>query len=612
MCYQNVVIFYYLENNLIIQYTKMKRLITSISVLLFISISHYAQQPLQEEKQIYRSDDDKLYINKDLGIYLWVSTSPDPDSKKIRLQSDSSKHYANPMYLDTEGFNSIRHKSAVNQTTHEIVYPLQDVIFEVYADGLDPSSAADYSASTAKKINGKKYFSGDLKIELHSADATSGVQSLQFKINEGVFSEYTEPLIRFKEGENTLEFYSVDKVGNQESIKKEVFYIDNTPPKTEYQIVGNRSDKYVSADAVIKLTSADNISGVKATYYKVNNGAFIRYSNPIPVTVFTTDESSLSYYSEDNLGNKEAIKIIGGKENSIQIEGKPSSQNLIFEFYIDREPPKVDIEIDADLFKGKYTFVSPRSHFKISAVDEKSGVDKIFFSINNPLVENLYKEPFTLDGEGLQYIRVKVNDYVENVSPLLTKNYFCDVNAPTSNLSIGSPKYFSHDTLYITEKTPIAIISSDDQSGVSSIQYTLENNELLSYSKPFSINTPGSKTIGYLASDNVNNKESLKTQSVFIDNLPPVIIYHFSVESIGTKNVRDDVYTIYPTNAMLYIAATDARSGGEKIEYTINGGAILTENPVKSFLPGNYIVKINALDVLGNKSVQEVKFAIEK
>jgi hypothetical protein len=63
---------------------------------------------------------------------------------------------------------------------------------------------------------------------------------------------------------------------------------------------------------------------------------------------------------------------------------------------------------------------------------------------------------------------------------------------------------------------------------------------------------------------------------------------------------------------MLYIAATDANSGGEKINYRINEGSLLGDNPVKGFTAGNYIIEVNAFDVLGNKSTQEIKFAIEK
>jgi hypothetical protein len=589
----------------------MKRFFTTILALFFISYAHYAQQTPTDDKQIFRANDDKLYINRETGIYLWISTSPDPNSEKIQLKSDSSKKYSNPMYLDTEGYNSIRHKSAVNPVTKEIIFPLTDVIFGVYADGLNPVSSVDFNSGSVKKLNGKKYFGGDLRIALHSADATSGVSTLQYKLNGSSFSEYKEPLIAFNEGENTLEYFSVDKVGNKENVNTDIFYIDNTPPTTSYEIEGNRSDKYVSANAEIKLSAVDVISGVKSTFYRINKGPFIRYSAPIPVSVFTNDETSLTYFSEDNLGNKETQKTIGGKDNSIQVEGN-SAQNMLFEFYIDREPPVISINVDTDEYKGKYTYVSIRSKFTIISEDQKSGVDKVLFSVNNPLVENPYKEPFMLNKDGLQTIRVKSNDYVGNTAPLLTRNYFIDTKPPVTRINVGSPKFLSHDTLFITDRTPVQLTAADDQSGVSQLKYSLEKGKIDIYSKPFSVSVAGAKTIEYLAIDNVNNTESIKEQIVYVDILPPEIIYHFSVESIGTKNVREEAYTIYPTNTMLYIAATDARSGGEKIEYSINGSPMLNENPVKSFASGNYIIKVNAYDVLANKSTREIKFAIEK
>jgi hypothetical protein len=122
----------------------MKRFFNLFVLLLITSIPLFPQQTQPDEKKIYRSDDDRLYINKGLGIYLWISTSPDPESEKTRLTSDSSKQYSNPMYFDTEGYNSIRHKSAVDTLSQQQVFPLTDVIFEVYADGLPPVSKATF------------------------------------------------------------------------------------------------------------------------------------------------------------------------------------------------------------------------------------------------------------------------------------------------------------------------------------------------------------------------------------------------------------------------------------------------------------------------------------
>jgi len=63
---------------------------------------------------------------------------------------------------------------------------------------------------------------------------------------------------------------------------------------------------------------------------------------------------------------------------------------------------------------------------------------------------------------------------------------------------------------------------------------------------------------------------------------------------------------------MIYIAATDKSSGGERIEYSVNGGAVQTVNPVKSFVPGSYIIDVYAYDVLGNISKEKIRFSVEK
>jgi len=588
----------------------MKRKFTTLFFLLFVSMSLLAQEPLETKKRMYFSEDNKLYINKDLGLYLWMSVSPDPKSEKIRLFSDSTKEYTNPMYLDMEGFNSIRSPWAVDTLNKKTVMPLRDIVFEVYADGIPPVSKTEFKAKISRVIEGKKYFGSDLAIKIISRDEISGVQSTYYSLNGQPFSEYREELKLFKEGENILKHYATDHVGNREKVKEEKFYIDNTPPKTEYELVGTLNEKFVSPDAQIKLKSSDDLSGVKAIYYKVNNGKPILYTIPISVMVLSDTAGSISYYAEDNLGNKEERKILGGKENDLQIQ-KQSGQ-MVFEFYVDNEPPIVKLEMDGDSYKGKYQYVSSRTKFKVTADDDKSGVDKILYSVNLPNIDKEYKEPFTLENAGIQNIRVKATDLVGNNSGVHSNLFFCDLLPPKTTLSIGLPKFLSRDTLFISDKTSLKLTSADDQCGISSINYSIDNNVPEAYTKEFKIEKPGYHIITYLATDKVNNKEANSSQGVFVDNVSPVIHYHFSSEAIGSKIVRDEPYTIYPSNAMLYIAATDASSGSERIEYTINDGLALTENPVKGFKPGNYLIEIKAFDVLGNQSTEKVKFSIEK
>lgn len=591
----------------------MNRYPIPLMLLLILSVTLNAQSPEQQaEKKAYRSDDNRLYVNKDLGVYIWLSTSPDPDAEKIRLMSDTSSRYSNPMYFDTEGYNTVRSPSCVDTNTHKTVYPLHDIIFEVYADGISPSTRSIFNPPEAKIIKGKKYYGGTLEITLKSTDAVSGVDKLFYSLNDNTFSEYSKPLSDVREGENILKYYGTDRVGNTETVHEETLYLDNTPPKTDYFIEGNKNEKYISANALIKLTSEDQTSGVKAIYYRINNGKFTLYSSPIPVKVLAGDNATVSYYAEDQLGNKEKTKTIGSAQG-IEVEGQ-KPDNVVFEFYVDREAPdvKIEIEVLGDQYEGKYKYVSPRTKFKITAEDQKAGVETIRYSINSSTLSNQYTEPFTLEKEGLQYVHASATDYVGNVASPLIKPFFNDIQSPVTTLKVGSPKFNSRDTLFITSGTTLSLTAADLHSGIKSIVYSIDDGELQDYTQPFKVSGSGIRTIHYRSTDNVNNQETEQKMVVFTDNEAPKIHYHFSVESIGNKIVRDENYTIYPTNVMLYIAATDSRSGGEKIEYSVNGGPLLTANPIKSLSPGNYLIEVYAYDVLGNKSKETIKFAIEE
>jgi hypothetical protein len=279
---------------------------------------------------------------------------------------------------------------------------------------------------------------------------------------------------------------------------------------------------------------------------------------------------------------------------------------------VDSDPPVLSLKVEKGPFEGKYKFVSPSFQFILSAEDEKSGVDKIKYSLNSSLIETTYSEPFTLEKKGLHYIRAQASDFVGNKSTPLVRAFYCDIEPPKSDITIGSPKFSSRDTIFVSSNTSFSLKASDSDAGIQSIHFRINDADKKTYTTPFQLDKKGVNIIYYGAIDNVNNTEKEKNLEVYVDTEPPDIHYHFSVQSIGSKTVRDEQYTIYPTNAMLYIAATDNRSGGEKIEYRLNGGSLKTENPITSLPPDNYLVEVSVYDVLGNKNTTEIKFAIEE
>lgn len=584
----------------------MKRIATLLSFLGLISILTHAQEQLPTEQKVTFGQDGKMYVNKELGVYLWLSTSPDKEAPKHRLKSDSSKKYSNPMYFDTEGYNTLRSPSAVDPGTRKPVYPLRDIIFEVYADGEAPKTTYKFVRGKSIYRSGKLYYGHDPAFVINANDRVSGLEKTYYSINGKSYIEFIDTIKLTAEGETTVKYYSTDRVGNRETPLEKKFTIDNSPPETDYEIDGLTNEKFVSPDAVIKLKSEDNLVGVKTIYYQINNGTRRVYSSPVSVKLLGNG-GSMAFWAIDYLNNAEKAQVIGGKGNELNI----GSSGSTFEFYVDNQAPTLELDFEGQYSKGNYTYVSGDTKIKVNAEDDKSGVDKIYYSINSKNVTSEYDNGISFDSEGVAYIRINATDYVGNKSTTVTNAYYVDRKAPVTKISIWKPKHSVKDTLFVTSKTKINLTATDNASGVKRIEYAIDKRVKGVFEEPFSLDGKGLTKINYWSTDNVGNMEEKNIQEVFVDDIAPIIYHHFSTTPIGSKTVRELEYTIYPSNVQLYIAATDEHAGGERIEYTINGGAVRSVNPIKGLTAGNYKIDVTAYDVLGNASTQTITFAVE-
>jgi hypothetical protein len=567
---------------------------------------------LKHEGRVHINNEGRMFIQKTLPVYLKIATSPDDNAKTYMLRSEVTKEYSNPMYFDTEGYNTIRSPWAVDTISKGVSYPMRDIIFEVYADGYPPLTKARFKGSSLFTKNGMKYYGGDLEIDIRAVDGLSGIDKTYYSINGENYKQYLQKIIIKKEGGYKLKYYSADNVGNAEQPKEDIFNIDFSPPVTQYEIKGKLSENFVAPDAEIILTGKDDISGVKSIYYQINNGSVLKYYKPIPVKVLGDESGSLSFYAVDNLGNKEKKKVIGNLPSELDINENPENENVIFRFYIDDKPPEVSFSIEGDKYKGKYLYISGSSEINLSAKDDKSGVDKIKYSINNSSLSEIYSKPFSINKAGLQLMNYASIDFVGNMSPIKTEKVYIDRTAPVTKMDFSGISFYNRDTMYISENTKFTINYSETESGISKIFYKIDNEELKEYTSPVIISKPGFHSITYYGTDNLNNQEKSKVQGVFVDNKPPVIHHHFNVEPIGSKVVREEDYTIYPVNTILYLGCTDYECGGGRIEYTVNDGPVKKELPISNFRTGNYIIIIRAFDEIGNKQITNLRFAIEK
>jgi len=539
-------------------------------------------------------------VNKDIPLYLHISDSKESDGEHHVLESESSPQYSTPFFLDTEGYNTIRTPSKVDPETRKVVQPISDVIFELYGDGIAPTSVIHYKSAPLVSTGGKLYIGKGLEISLTSNDKMSGVEQTLYSIDGQDYKKYSQPL-KFPEEKNyMLNVYSVDNVGNVEQGKVLKFIPDYTPPKTTIEIKTDFAEQIFSARTTVTLGSEDNLSGIKAIYYKYDEGKNKVFDNLISPGWISEGEHTLHYFAKDNVDNEEEMQSI--------------------KFFMDKTPPVVEYEIVGDKHSNATsTFISSRSKIKLTSSDNKAGVKEVYYSINGekPI---LYTDPFLIDQKAVTLnIRYYAIDHVNNSSknlsstgaPSLNLNILRDNVAPNLAIKYKGPNITVNKMLYLRETSKISLYASDNLSGVKSINYVLDtvSNK---YTKSFSVNTEGKHKIIYKAIDNTDNQTE-ETLEFYIDNTGPKIGIQFGIGSIGEEEVEGEKLEIYPPRTSLFITATDQLVGYSKIYYSLNKSPeVESKGIIKNLKVGNYHIHVRALDKLGNESKKDLKFIIRK
>ena len=503
--------------------------------------------------------------------------------------------YADPMYLDTEGVNYIRSKWAVDPESKKTVQPQEEILYELYADGLPPRTRLVFSGAAIYRSD-RVYYGPGLQFELTSKDGVSGVENTFYSLGSGSWTNYSGNVNASTEGENALYYYANDNVGNAEGTRSSKFVVDLSSPTSSHAIVGIvHNGNIIAPSTTFDLSQSDNLSGVNRTMYSFDDSSERRENGKIGVSYLSDGDHVLHYYSIDNVKNTETEKT--------------------FSFYLDKIAPEVTISINGDQHQGKYLYVSNRTTVSMTATDNKAGVNKIYYRIDGGERFDYSSEFKYPDVNGVHTVKYDATDNVQNLASNKYKTVYVDNKLPQTGIKYGSPQFFSRDTLFVNKDTKISLFAHDYQSGVKQIQYSVDGGSYQNYDQ-FTLPSEGYHTIKFKTTDNVNNVEAEKTSNVYIDNTAPVIYHNFSIEPIGNKNG----VKIYPNYSRLYLGATDDHVGTKTIKYSINDGPLtlysssttLDISERNRFLKKKvkYTVKVIVEDKLGNSNEQTIEFYV--
>jgi hypothetical protein len=534
-----------------------------------------------------------VYWPMDLPFWVRLATHPGDGQESYLLQhvavkdSGETKGMVNEgVRLEIPGSQFIRWMNHVSKS---------EIQYRFIADGQPPLTQLKFMQAARYESGKALFFGKGLQVELQATDEHSGVAHSYISQDKAAFAEYQGRMNFDTEKAFSLAHYAADNVGYESAVKSTEFSVDLTPPLSKAEPQNNVIGAILSTNSRFILSSEDQLSGVKTTYYKFNNEANFKEYDPargISVASLADGTQILKFYSEDQVANKEPIKEQ--------------------QFFLDRSPPSVAYTLSGDSYAtGDRRYISSRSRIKFDASDGQVKVKEILYAVNGA-EKQVYSTPFTPTGkQGEISLEYQAIDELGNRSELVKSLVVMDDEAPkTKHSIIGRHHLKEAGVVFLGADSKIQLNASDNLSGVKQIEYQLNDAAPAIFSEALSLPGEGRYLFRYWSSDKVNNQETYVPMLFISDRTGPEIVETFSSEPLrrGKADLKHDVYNL---NSSLSLSARDNAAGLAKIEFSKQGDKWQSfSSPIALNQKGMWIIKIKAIDHVGNTSEKNLQFEV--
>ena len=258
-----------------------------------------------------------------------------------------------------------------------------------------------------------------------------------YALNNNEEAEYTEPFrfapiyalndanssgsffspSRFKQ---TVTIRAKDKLGHWSKKRTQTFIVDKFPPKVRYGFEGNKVKYedifYLAENTKLKLQSDDTQSGTEQIRYRIGDGDWVIYNDPIEIPESESNEPILVriqaidfvknksrkkslYVFKDRVGPMvmHHFSLNGLKARGVKV---PTGETMS----VAMKKLKKDI--------GPYPIFKVGTRLFLGANDALSG-SKLFFKLNQ-LKEKKYRVPLIFKIPGIYQIRIRAIDQLGN------------------------------------------------------------------------------------------------------------------------------------------------------------------------------------------------------
>jgi hypothetical protein len=206
----------------------------------------------------------KIY-SQSASKYISIEWEPIPDAKEFILQISNESEFKKVLYQTKTKDSKIRlepnplyrfgriaafDKHGIRGEYSEIFEIEQRIIVEEQPKQL-PSN----------------YVGKNHSIKLQVTPESIAKLNTYYKVNDGIWLTYHEGVQLTKEGENEIFYYSDNKLGRKEEIKRIEYILDSEAPEVEVRInqttVELGRNYYTSKKSTFEVFARDKITGVK-------------------------------------------------------------------------------------------------------------------------------------------------------------------------------------------------------------------------------------------------------------------------------------------------------------------------------------------------------------
>jgi plastocyanin len=419
-----------------------------------------------------------------------TDTGSGVDTVEYQLDGGAWTAYTAPVVVSAVGDHMLHYRAtdvAGNAS------PEGMVSFSVVEEGgEEDTTPPTVTAEVSGEQDAEGNYVDSATVTVTATDADSGVELVEYEIDDTGFHPYTGPVTVTEPGDHTVQFRATDAAGNESETGSVPFRVveggeqDTTPPTVTAEVSGEQdeSGSYIDT-AVVTLSATDEGSGVASVEYKLDDGAWTAYT--APVTVNTAGMHMLHYRATDAAGNASPE----GMAHFTVVEQDAAAPTV---------SATVVGEQDAE---GNYV---GSALVTLSAEDDGSGVDTVEYQLDGgPWTR--YTQAVQVSAAGEHTLAYRATDLAGNTSTPGSASFTVveDPNEDTVAPSVSAVVSGNQDANWSYLDTATVTISAlDVDSGVASVEYKLDGGAWTAYTEPLSVGE-GAHTVWYRATDKAGN-----------------------------------------------------------------------------------------------------------